>query len=91
MFDKTKSGLLPYDLHIHDLDVIISLFGKPQSFTCNMVQRDTTGYPEDLKVQYIYPKWNVTAEAACFMQGFLLRRGGGSVLRMRWLRMKAAA
>ena len=70
MFDKTKSGLLPYDLHIHDLDVIISLFGKPQSFTCNMVQRDTAGYPEDLKVKYIYPKWNVTAEAAWFHARF---------------------
>ena len=33
LFDKSKSGLLPFDLHIHDLDVIVSLFGKPECFT----------------------------------------------------------
>ena len=33
LFDAKKSGLLPYDLHIHDLDVIVSLFRKPESFS----------------------------------------------------------
>ena len=28
LFDRDKSGLLPFDLHVHDLDVIVSVFGK---------------------------------------------------------------
>lgn len=31
MFQKEKSGLLPFDLHIHDLDMMVSIFGEPQS------------------------------------------------------------
>ena len=29
LFDQEKSGLVPFDLHIHDLDVICGLFGVP--------------------------------------------------------------
>lgn len=32
LFDKKKSGLIPFDLHIHDLDMIVSLFGLPNRF-----------------------------------------------------------
>lgn len=28
--DRRKSGLVPFDLHIHDLDYIVSLFGMPE-------------------------------------------------------------
>ena len=31
LFQKEKSGLLPFDLHIHDLDMMVSVFGEPQS------------------------------------------------------------
>lgn len=31
LFDREKSGLLPFDLHVHDLDVMVSVFGKPDS------------------------------------------------------------
>ena len=31
LFQKEKSGLLPFDLHIHDLDMMVSAFGEPQS------------------------------------------------------------
>ena len=34
LFDKSKSGLVPFDLHIHDLDVIVSLFGVPDQAEC---------------------------------------------------------
>lgn len=37
LFDVNKSGLLPYDLHIHDLDVIVSVFGKPESFSVPVI------------------------------------------------------
>ena len=29
MFDKEKSGLVPYDLHIHDIDFAVYALGKP--------------------------------------------------------------
>lgn len=29
LFERDKSGLIPYDLHIHDLDFMTSLLGKP--------------------------------------------------------------
>ena len=31
MFDEKRSGLVPFDLHIHDLDYIVSTFGKPKA------------------------------------------------------------
>ena len=33
LFDKEKSGQLAFDLHIHDLDLIVSTFGKPRSYS----------------------------------------------------------
>lgn len=66
LFRKDQSGLLPFDLHIHDLDVIVSLFGKPASFTCNIAKRSGISYPEDLKILYTYDNMNVSAEAAWF-------------------------
>lgn len=32
MTDRKKSGLVPYDLHIHDLDFAVSLFGMPKKY-----------------------------------------------------------
>ena len=66
LFDVDKSGLLPYDLHIHDLDVIVSLFGKPESFSCTSCQGDDKNYPEQFRVVYDYGKLHVGGEAAWF-------------------------
>ena len=66
LFDKTKSGLLPFDLHIHDLDVIVSLFGKPKSFVTNSVQGRDKTYPEHLRINYDYGDFHVNAEAAWY-------------------------
>ena len=66
LFDKTKSGLLPFDLHIHDLDVIVSLFGKPKSFVTNSVQGRDKSYPEHLRINYDYGDFHVNAEAAWY-------------------------
>lgn len=43
MMDREKSGLVPYDLHIHDLDFAVSLFGMPRSrqFTAARSRDDT--------------------------------------------------
>lgn len=66
VFDAARSGLVPYDLHIHDLDLIISLFGEPlqaQYFDCGSGQKP---YAEHCRFLYTYPNFCVRAEAAWF-------------------------
>lgn len=66
LFDRKKSGLIPFDLHIHDLDIIVSLFGKPDavSFTC--CGGPGKGFPEQYRFCYRFGALNVAAEAAWF-------------------------
>lgn len=66
LFDKSKSGLLPFDLHIHDLDLIVSLFGKPQSFTVHTSKGRGKSYAEQLRIAYDYGDKQVMGEAAWF-------------------------
>ena len=66
LLDKSKSGLLPFDLHIHDLDLMISLFGKPESYEIASGGRDGIGYEEYYRILYRYPKLNVCCEAAWY-------------------------
>lgn len=73
LFDRSKSGLLPFDLHVHDLDLIISLFGKPGSFTYTSCGRDNIGYREEYRFNYSFEDLNVTAEAAWFNANYPFR------------------
>ncbi len=66
LFDKEKSGLLPFDLHIHDLDVIVSLFGRPAGFSFTSCGGRDKSYQEHYRFLYNYPNMNVAAEAAWF-------------------------
>lgn len=66
MFERSKSGLLPYDLHIHDLDLIVSLFGKPQSVSYTTAGNAEKPYREQYRFRYGYPGLTVAAEAAWF-------------------------
>jgi predicted dehydrogenase len=66
LFDKEKSGLLPFDLHIHDLDAIVSLFGKPDSFSFTSCGGSEKQYKEHYRFLYHYKDLNVAAEAAWF-------------------------
>lgn len=66
LFEKDKSGLLPFDLHIHDLDVIVSLFGKPRDFTVNTCRGPGREYPEFLRINYDFGDKHVNGEAAWF-------------------------
>lgn len=66
LFEKEKSGHLPFDLHIHDLDLMISVFGKPEEFRFTSCGNDDRKYKEQYRFFYRYPGFNVLAEAAWF-------------------------
>jgi len=66
MFDKEKSGLLPFDLHIHDLDLIVSLFGRPESYSYTAAGREESEFKEHYRFNYNYEDLNVGAEAAWY-------------------------
>lgn len=65
MFDKSKAGLIPFDLHIHDLDVIVSLFGTPKKVDFTET-RGLSPFPEQYRFIYQYDGLNVVGEAAWF-------------------------
>ena len=66
LMDKDKSGLIPFDLHIHDLDMIVSLFGKPNSYEMYANGRACVDYPEHYRFIYKYDNLDVCAEAAWY-------------------------
>lgn len=70
LFDREKSGLLPFDLHIHDLDIIVSLFGAPQSYSYTCSGNSGKSYKEHCRFLYHYPSCSVAAEAAWFNANF---------------------
>ena len=39
MKDENRSGLVPFDLHIHDLDFMVYAFGKPEKVNSNRIKR----------------------------------------------------
>lgn len=66
-YDPARSGLVPFDLHIHDLDLIVSLFGPPISADCRGSGSRSVPYDEHLFFTYEYPAFRVTAEAAWYV------------------------
>ena len=68
--DKNKSGLLPFDLHIHDLDFLISILGLPrnQQFTSARSNDDDMAQQYRFLYDFSYKgqKVNICAEAAWF-------------------------
>ncbi len=69
LFQKEKSGLLPFDLHIHDLDLIVSLFGAPEQFhVCPCAENG--GMQDHLRVEYAWENgMTASGEAAWFNAG----------------------
>lgn len=64
--DKNKSGLVPFDLHIHDLDLIISIFGEPKDYRVYKSGRENIDYSEFYRFTYIYDKFQITAQASWY-------------------------
>ena len=64
--DGARSGLVPFDLHIHDLDLMVHLFGCPQAAACRGSRAVALPFPEHVWFTYDYPGFRVTAEAAWY-------------------------
>ena len=73
IFEKGKSGVLPFDLHVHDLDLIISLFGVPKSFNYTSCGRKDVEYKEAYRINYFFENLSITAEAAWYNANFPFR------------------
>lgn len=63
MADEERSGLVPYDLHIHDLDFMVYAFGSPKNMRYNRAKRPEQDY---LSMVYTYDDFFITAEAAWY-------------------------
>lgn len=63
MKDPERSGRVPFDLHIHDLDFMIYAFGKPEKMTRFRASTDAQDYFEAI---YQYPDFFISGEAAWY-------------------------
>jgi len=63
MKDEKRSGLVPYDLHIHDLDFLIYCFGSPQTTTYCRSKRPEQDY---LFATYHYDDFFVNCESSWY-------------------------
>ncbi len=63
MRDEKRSGFVPFDLHIHDLDFLVYAFGKPENVSVNRVKRQNQDY---LNAVYSFGDFFVSTEAAWY-------------------------
>ncbi len=63
MKDPLRSGLVPYDLHVHDLDFMVYAFGKPVDVQSHRSKRTEQDY---ISAVYNYGDFFITAEAAWY-------------------------
>lgn len=63
MRDESRSGFVPYDLHIHDLDFMVYAFGAPKKIDS---RRDKTDYQDYINVTYDFGDFYVNAESSWF-------------------------
>ena len=62
-YDKSKSGLVPFDLHIHDLDFIVYAFGNPKNYSCKRQELPEQDY---MNVVYDYGDFFISTEASWY-------------------------
>lgn len=63
MLDEARSGLVPFDLHIHDLDFMVYAFGAPESAATRRVYRSGQDY---LQAVYSFGDFFITSEASWY-------------------------
>ena len=63
MMDESRSGLVPFDLHIHDLDFMVYAFGAPNNVVCHRARRPEQDY---INAVYEYERFFITTEASWY-------------------------
>ncbi|MBE6728484.1 MAG: Gfo/Idh/MocA family oxidoreductase [Ruminococcaceae bacterium] len=63
MMDEKRSGLVPFDLHIHDADFMVYAFGAPKNSISHRAKTETQDY---FTVVYEYDDFFVTSNASWF-------------------------
>lgn len=63
MRDEARSGLVPFDLHIHDLDFMVYTFGQPESVVRHRSKRPDQDF---MTADYQYPDFFIHSEAAWY-------------------------
>lgn len=63
MMDEKRSGLVPFDLHVHDVDFMLYALGLPKSHTVERTKRPEQDYIQTI---FNYGDFFVTVEASWF-------------------------
>ena len=63
MKDENRSGLVPFDLHIHDLDFLVYAFGKPEKVNSNRIKRSEQ---DCINAVYEYPEFYIETDSAWY-------------------------
>lgn len=63
MQDESRSGLVPYDLHIHDLDFLVYAFGTPKNVSC---KRNKRADQDVLHISYDFDDFFISARSAWY-------------------------
>ena len=63
MEDETRSGLTPFDMHIHDLDYCVYAFGKPNAVTRH---RQKLPHQDTIDGTYVYDDFYIHIETAWY-------------------------
>lgn len=61
--DEKRSGLVPFDLHIHDLDFMVYAFGSPKVERSLKIKNDTNYYMNNI---YDFGDFSVIADASWY-------------------------
>ena len=72
MLDEKRSGFIPYDLHIHDLDYMVYAFGKPEKCTVNRAKAPDQDY---LSAVYEYDGFFIHAESSWYKEAYPFQSG----------------
>lgn len=72
MTDPERSGLVPFDLHIHDLDWLIYTFGAPKDISVRRIQKNNNDY---ISGTYEYDDFYITAQSAWYAGKFKFTYG----------------
>lgn len=72
MRDESRSGLVPFDLHIHDLDFLVYAFGKPNNWQKHRSKRPEQDY---INVVYEYNDFFISAQSSWYASPYPFTAG----------------